>query len=80
MSGVRNGGWLSTPKRPKLYTFDLQDHQNGKPGLGHITECAITSEVAKVQWANGKDGWYHIGASGKCDLYLIGGMSKINFF
>ena len=59
---------------------DLQDHQNGQPGLGHITECVRKSKVAKVQWANGKDGWYHIGASGKYDLYLIGGMSKIKFF
>ena len=40
--------------------------------MGKIAQCAST--VAKVKWEGGVVAWYHTGASGKYDLFLLDGM------
>ena len=62
----------SPVKRGKDWSNGNQDYHDGKPGMGKIAQCAGT--VAKVKWEGGVVAWYHTGASGKYDLYLLDGM------
>ena len=59
--------------RGRDWTGTDEDHHNGKPGLGTITNCTHSSlgnMWAWVKWDNGKDGINSIGDGGKFDLNL----------
>jgi hypothetical protein len=57
-------------ERGNDWMWGTQDHDNGKPGTGIITECDVENwtDWATVRWNNGKVAAYRIGAQSYYDL------------
>ena len=60
-------------KRGRDWEWGNQDHQNGKPSIGHVTLCEGLAGKgwARVRWNGGESNRYRIAAEGSHDLYLL---------